>query len=164
LEPEHLYSEKIFDKIIAGILISVSIVMIFLFIYFTLTLDPGSELIIVQWVFLGVGIVMLFLALNFGILSIKISPQSVVLRYGIIKNEIKLDDVEDCHHDSRLGIRYGGWGLRAIRSRGKWVKGYILVRVPKIILSLKEGKFKEVAISTRNPDKILQIIKEQIGN
>jgi hypothetical protein len=40
---------------------------------------------------------------------------------------------------------------------------YNVVGGPRIVLSLKRGRFKEFVFSTKNPEEVIKIAKERIG-
>jgi hypothetical protein len=40
---------------------------------------------------------------------------------------------------------------------------YNIIGTPRVVLSLKTGRFREFVFSTRNPEKVLSIINDRIG-
>jgi len=82
--------------------------------------------------------------------------------YGIIKHSILWENIEDCYLDNASTIRYGGWGIRIAKVKGKWRLVYNVIGGQCIVLSLKKGRFKEFVFSTGNPEQVIKLAKEQI--
>ncbi|TES83470.1 MAG: hypothetical protein E3J91_02070 [Hadesarchaea archaeon] len=65
--------------------------------------------------------------------------------------------------DEASTIRYGGWGIRIGRVKGKWILVYNVIRCPRVVLSLREGRFREFVFSTKSPEQVIKVVKQQIG-
>jgi hypothetical protein len=96
-------------------------------------------------------------------LTIRISPESIAVGYGRITRQIPWENVESCYLDETSAIYYGGFGIRFARIRGKWRMVYNIIGTPRVVLSLKAGRFREFVFSTKNPEEVLRIINDRIG-
>lgn len=107
MNSDYIYEEKIFAKLIGGILGIVTVFMIITMIYL-ITEESADEDPIFVPVFIIIIFSCLFLTINFGRLSIKINYQTVTVGYGIIKKRIQLENIRDCNIDETPAIKYGG--------------------------------------------------------
>jgi hypothetical protein len=161
MDSDYIYEEKIFAKVIGGLIGVVSAIMLIILIYQIMIgpLGDSQELTIF---FLIMFIIFFILTLNFARLIIRISFQSVTVGYGIIKKRIPMENIEDCEIDKTPAIKYGGAGIRTARINGEWVLVYNVVGGPRCVLKLKEGRFKKFVFSTKNPEEVVNVIKGQI--
>lgn len=145
-----------------GILTLFTAVFLFLLLYQILVgpigTNPASN-----WFFLFMFLLFLGVMINFSRLTIRMTTNYIFIVYGIIKHSILWEDVDDCYLDKASTIKYGGWGIRIAKVKGKWRLVYNVVGGPRIVLSLKRGRFKEFVFSTKNPEGVIKIIKERIG-
>lgn len=161
MQANNIYEEKIFSKWIVVILSVVTLVFLFVVVYsFFIASVAISSL---QYCFFLL-LLLLFISvtINFSRLSIKIIPQTINVSYGIFKYKIHFENVEGCYLDEVSVIRYGGWGIRMGRVKGKWRLVYNIIGSPRVVISLKKGRFKEFVFSTKNPEKVIGIINQQI--
>ncbi len=161
MDSEYIYEEKIFAKVIGGLLGAVSAIMLIILIY-QITVGPLGDSLELTIFFLIMFIIFFLLTLNFARLIIRISFQSVTVGYGIIKKRIPLENIEDCEIDKTPAIRYGGAGIRTTRINGEWVLVYNVVGGARCVLKLKEGRYKKFVFSTKNPEEIVNVIKGQL--
>jgi hypothetical protein len=105
-----------------------------------------------------------YLVTNFSRLSIKITTQSITVGYGVLRRTIPWDDVKGCYQDEVSAIgSYGGWGIRMGKVKGKWRLVYNVMGCPTVVLELDKGRFKEFVFSTKNPEMVLELAKQQIS-
>ena len=117
------------------------------------------------WYYLLLFLVFLVISaflINFKQLDIKITSQSITVRFGILKSIIPWDNINGCCIDDASGISYGGWGLRIARGKGTWIRAYNLTGCPQIVLELKAGKSRRLMFSTKNPHRVLEIAAQQM--
>ena len=100
---------------------------------------------------------------NFSRLTIRMSPENITVGYGRITRQIPWENIESCYLDETSAIFYGGVGIRFARIRGKWRLVYNIIATPRVVLSLKAGRFQEFVFSTKNPDEVLSIINDRIA-
>ncbi|RZN40355.1 MAG: hypothetical protein EFT35_02970 [Methanophagales archaeon ANME-1-THS] len=157
-----LYEETIFLWGLTALLSIFTAVFLFLIVYQVLV-GPLGEDPAPNWFFLFMSLLFLFMAINFRALSIKMTARSVIVGYGIFKRTIFWDNIERCYVDEVSSIRYGGWGIRIGRVKGKWRLVYNVIGGPRVVLSLKRGRFGEFVFSTRNPDEVMRVVRHMTG-
>ncbi len=168
MQPNEIYQETIpfpIGKLIVGIMIAITALFLFLFIY-QLTSSPVGHRPVPDWfylvmmaIFAGVTV----LTANFTRLTISMTPDAITVAYGRFKYTILWNNVAGFYLDKKPGIVYGGYGIRLGRVKGKSVLVYSVIGSPRVILELKEGRFSQFAFSTKHPDEVLNIVKQQIG-
>lgn len=160
--PGAIYEEKIFSKWITAILAPVTALMFFLLGYQILVAPVGSNPA-PTWILLILSLFFLGITMVFSRLVIRITPASVTVGYGIFKHTIPWDNIENCFLDESSAVKYGGSGIRIAKIGGKLRLVYSVIGGPRVVLSLKEGKYQELAFSTKNPEEVTRIIKEWVG-
>jgi hypothetical protein len=145
-----------------AIMTPIAAIFLFLLLYQTLV-SPIGDTPAPIWFFLIMFLLFLGLAINFSRLGIRITDQSITVGFGAIKRNIPLENVEDCILDEASAVRYGGFGIRITRIKGKNRLGYITIGSPRCVLSLKKGKFQEFAFSTKSPEEVMNIVKGQLS-
>jgi hypothetical protein len=162
MQTKNFYEEKIFLKWTAGILTVITVVFLFP-LFYQILVGPIGTNPAPNWFFLFMFLLFLGVMINFSRLTIRMTPRYISVGYGIIKHSILWENVEDCYLDEASTIRYGGWGIRIAKVKGKWRLVYNVVGGPRIVLSSKRGRFKEFVFSTKNPEEVIKIAKERIG-
>lgn len=162
MQTDNIYEEKIFSKWITGILAAVTVSFLFVLVY-QILVEPIGARPAPNWFFLLMFLLFIGITINFSTLSIRMTPHSVDVCYGIFKHTIPWRDIENCYLDEASTIRYGGWGIRIGRVKGKWRLVYNVIGGPRVVLSLKKGRFKEFVFSTNNPKKVIEIVKQKVG-
>ncbi len=160
MQPDEIYKETIPLTLIKWIL-AMEIGLTILFLSLFISQLPAG----LSWLYLGMFLLFLgvtALIANFRKLNISITSQSITVAYGRIKYSIPWDRIDDCYLDKNLGIRYGGWGIRMAKVKGKWLLVYNVIGSPRVILELKSGRFGKFIFSSRHPEEVLNIIKQQI--
>lgn len=154
--PGVIYEETIY---LAWLIVVFLMILVGTFIFQSLAV-PDEAKPIVNIVLLIVILVALFSA-NFLILRIKITQEYLSVSCGIIKNITPWDDITDCNVDPN--VKFNGYGIRYGRMNGKRVQGYVMGN-PKVMISLNKGKYDNFIFTTKNPEEICKLIKEQIDN
>jgi hypothetical protein len=159
MEPGTIYEEKIFSKWITAILASVTLFMVVILIY-QIPMGPiGTNPAPVLFL-LGMFLLFLGLTITFSRLIIRITPGYISVGFGFLKQKILLENIENCYLDETSAAKYGGSGIRIGRVEGKWRLVYSIVGGPRVVLSLKKERFKEIVFSTGQPERIIRTLKE----
>jgi hypothetical protein len=161
MQEDEIYKETV-PFTIAKWILAMEITITVLFLYLFVSQLPAG----LSWLYLGMFLLFLgvtALIANFRRLNISITSQSITVAYGRIRYSIPWDRVEDCSLDRGSGIRYGGWGIRMAKVKGKWVLVYAVTNCPRVILELNKGRFGQFIFSSRHPEEVLNIIKQQTG-
>ena len=162
MEEVNIYEEKVFSKGITGILAVATCGFLFAWIYQNFV-EPIGIPSVPNWLFLLMFLLFLGVTINFSRLVIRITSKSMVVGYGVFKQDISWQNIKDCYLDKTSTIRYGGWGIRIGRVKGKWRLVYNVMGGPRVVLSLKKGRFREFVFSTKSPEHVMRVIKQQIG-
>jgi len=156
-----VYEERIFSvlqSILTGV---VTVILLGIFTYqtfFETDLAAG-----VEWVYLVIGIVMLFITINFSILAIRITTVDLTVSYGVFSYRIPLTKIINCYRDESSVLGYGGFGIRIGSAGGNTRLVYNTPGDPRVVVKLREGRFQEYVFSTRNPDLVIELIRESTG-
>ena len=157
-----LYEERISVWLFRAILGFVSAVFL-LAAFYQVLIGPIGENPAPNGFYILMALLFMALVLTFSTLVIKLSPRSVVVGFGIIKRTIPWELIARCYVDEVTWLRYGGWGIRIGWVGGKWRLAFTIIGAPRVVLTLKQGRFKEFVFSTRHPDKVVRIIRQRIG-
>ncbi len=156
-----IYEEKVFAKVTGGLLWAMAIFMLIIMFYVT-AIEPLEE---EQWLyilFISLFIMFVILGFIFGRLIIRVDYQNVTVGFGVIKKRIPWENIKEVYQDETSALKYGGAGIRTARIEGEWVLAYIIVGGPRVVLGLKEGRFKRFVFSTKNPEEVVNVIKGQM--
>ena len=159
---ENLYEEKVFSKGITSILAPITIVFLFILVY-QIFIGPLGARPASNWFFLIMFLLCLFLTINFSNLIIRMTSRSISVSYGIFKYNLYWENIADCYLDEASTIRYGGWGIRIGMVKGRWRLVYNVMGGPRVVLSLKKGKFREFVFSTSDPLRVIEMVKQKVG-
>ncbi len=156
------YTEKIFCKWMFLILATVTAVFSFLGVYEIMIGWQWTEPLPV-WFWPVMALFLLVITINFLRLTIKIDSENLTVGFGILKKKIPWDKVKDYYLDETSSLWYG---LRLRRADGKWRTVYNLIVIggPRVVVSLKEGRIREVAFSTKNPEEVMEKIEHHINS
>ncbi|ATZ60964.2 MAG: hypothetical protein BME93_02205 [Methanosarcinales archaeon Met12] len=136
---ENIYKEKILSKWITVMLSVITIGLFFILVY-QILIGPIGTRPAPNWFFLAMFLLFLGLTVNFSNLNIKMTPRYISVGYGIFKHNIPWENIEDCYLDEASAIRYGGWGIRIGRVKGKWRLVYNVIGGPRVVLIFKGEK------------------------
>ena len=162
MQIENIYEEKLFSKGLTVTLAAVTAGLLFVSLYQIIVGRRGIRPA-PNWFFLVMFLLFLGLTVNFRNLNIKMTPRYISVGYGIFKHNIPWENVEDCYLDEVSTAKYGGWGIRIGKIKGKWRLVYNVIGAPRVVLSLNKGKFKELVFSTDHPQKVIEIVNQKVG-
>ena len=116
-------------------------------------------------IFLSLAFFFAFYVLNYRTLKIRIDNEMIYLKFGLVRWRTRLSNVARCGlDDSSLLIKYGGAGVHFAFTKGKYRAFYNFLEGPRVLVSFyqKQGWVQELVFSTRNPDQVLDLIRERI--
>ncbi len=146
----YIYEEKILSLWLAGMLALLTGIMF----YAAVSLSPTLFYLVIFLLFFGITVI-------FVRLTITITSSCVTVSYGILKYTVPWENIEGCYHvDKSFASVYGGSGIYPIEVKGKSRLVYGVYGRPQVVLSLKKGRYKEIAFSTENPEAVIKIVKE----
>jgi len=108
----------------------------------------------------------LFYSLNYRTLIIRLTPESLRLKFGIFTWRVPLDNVEESRIDDiPMLMRMGGAGIHFMIIRKRYRASFNFLEHPRVVIAFKrkEGLVRDISFSTRRPDEVLRLIKEAIS-
>lgn len=104
----------------------------------------------------------LFYSLNYRTLIICLTPESLVLRFGIFTWRIPTVTIEQCYRDDTPLWRIGGAGIHFTMIRRRYRAMLNFLEHPRVVVSLKKrkGPVWDIAFSTRRPKEVMRLIRE----
>ncbi len=157
---EYLYRERIIAKWLLSIFVALTSLMLF-FLLYQIFIGPLGDDPASSWFYLLMFLIFFALGVNFYGISIKITHQYISVSYGLIKKVYQFDNIEAIRVDNTPAIKYGGAGIRIAKVKGKRTLVFNVIGGPRVVLALNEGRFQEFVFSTRNPDRVIETIKNQ---
>ena len=112
--------------------------------------------------FFPMGIIFIFLAVNFRKLDIAITEENLTVGWMYPKKIIPWDNIESAKTDKDSNIIVLGFGIRGTRYEGKWVLVYNVIFAKRVMVYLKTGKVQIFVFSTKQPEKVVEMIKANI--
>ncbi len=155
------YQETVFSKVTTSVLGAVTLALLSLWVYQVAVAPIGTDPA-PNTFYLLLAVFFAAMTFNFRKLVIKISGEGIKVGFGVFKKSVPWKNIEDCYIDETSAIRYGGWGVRFSRVKGNWRRVYNVFGGPRVVIRLKTGFFRELAFSTRNPEKVVEKVKERI--
>ena len=106
-------------------------------------------------------VVLVFVIINFTMLSIAVAPWGVEFRYGLFAKRLRFDQIRSVEAKEYEWLRYGGWGLRwSTGGRRAWNMPFL--RTGVTIEADEGGREREYYVSSRNPEELARVLSERI--
>jgi len=105
--------------------------------------------------------------LNYWTLKIIITDKKIQLNFGLIRWRSDLSNVKAVEmDDSPPVIKYGGAGVHFAYVRGMYRAFFNFLEFPRILITYqeKQGLVQGLVFTTRNPEKVIKIIKGRMEN
>lgn len=149
-----LYSERLTWKYHLMDLICIPTYLCILYSIFTSHLDVTALLLTNL-----IGFAVIIVYLNFRILSVSVTNEYIEASYGFFSKRILISSIEDIYVKNYQFIDFLGWGIRLNR---KGILAYNIMgdNYMGVLIEYvgKNNKPKKLFISSKNPDKIVDII------
>jgi hypothetical protein len=113
-------------------------------------------------VFLFFLVIFLFYSVNYRMLIIRLTPESLKLIFGIFTWTVTLDNIESCQLDDIPAfMRNGGAGIHFMFIRERYRASFNFLEYPRVVIALKikKGPVRDISFSTRRPDDVLRLIQ-----
>lgn len=158
---ETIYSEKLQSNITTGLFAVLALIFLALF---------GWRLTSVGWkftpgLFLFLGLLFLFYVFNYRTLQIELSGEALTLRFGLVRWRTALNNILEFRlDDPPLWIKYGGAGVHFAMVKGTYQAFFNILEGPRVIVIFKEkqGLVQALSFSTRQPDRVLDLLGSRI--
>jgi hypothetical protein len=164
---DEIYSEAIPFKIVKYIALAEGgLGIVFLVMYvMQITGNLGTEEELPSYFFLIMAAIMFsvsVLLFNLTRLRLGITTDAVGASFGFIKFEVPFSNVEDAYIDEKSSLKYGGWGVRVTKAKEGWLLAYTSIGYKRVVLKLKEHKYRRFVFSTAHPEEVVNVIKQQL--
>ena len=157
-----IYSERLSSNRTEALFVILTILFLMLLIW---RVNTGSPDILSVAFFCLFGL-FLFYSVNYRILLILLTPESLKLRFGIFTWTVPLDNIEECRLDDiPMLMRMGGAGIHFMVIRKRYRASFNFLEHPRVVIALKRkvGPIQDISFSTRRPDDVLQFIQTAIS-
>jgi hypothetical protein len=157
-----LYNERISSKWTEALFLALMIIFLLLFVWHVTV----TSLDILGVVLLCLSSIFLFYSLNYRILVIRLTPQSLKLTFGIFTWKLPLDNVADCRLDEiPLLMRMGGAGIHFMMIRQRYRASFNFLEYPRVVVAFKKkaGPVQDISFTTRQPDEVLRLMREAVS-
>ena len=108
----------------------------------------------------------LFCSLNYRMLTICLTSESLKLSFGIVTWTVPLSNVSECQLDDDLPVlmKYGGAGIHSMFIRKRYRASFKFLEHPRVVvrLKIKAGLVKDIPFSTRQPNELVRLIQGAI--
>jgi hypothetical protein len=113
-------------------------------------------------IFLFFFFMFLFYSLNYRTLILRLTPEVLVLQFGIFTWTISLDNAEKCFLDETSLWRIGGAGIHFSPVHGRYRAMFNFLEYPRVVIKLrrKKGIVRDIAFTTRHPEEVLSFIQD----
>lgn len=108
--------------------------------------------------------IFLFYSLNYRTLVIHLTPEKLKLKFGIFTWTVPVDNIEDCQLDELPTImKYGGAGIHFMMIRDRYRASFNFLEYPRVVIAFKRkmGLVWDISFSTRKPEDVLRLIREE---
>lgn len=106
-----------------------------------------------------------FYAVNYQTLIIQLSPELLVLKFGLFKWTTPVENIETCALDDVSLWRIGGAGIHFTPIRGRYRAMFNFLEHARVVVMLKKkkGLVRDIAFSTQHPEKVKQLIQASVA-
>jgi hypothetical protein len=155
-----IYLEQLSSRRTEALFVVLSVLFLGLFAW-RLRISGADALSIVLQ---GLLVFFLFYSINYRNLVVRITNESLELKFGIFSWTVSLDNVEDCYVDDVPLARIGGAGIHFTSIRGRYRVMFNFLEYPRLVIALKKkiGLVRDDVFSTRHPVEVGQIIRGAI--
>ena len=155
------YEERIVFWIILIILVPLTLIFFYIFLYQALIGPLGSKPA-PQWFILTLTILFFALSYLFSSYKLAITENSLIAGYPVYHIHIPWENIVSAEEEKGNMWRYGGYGIRIGKIKGEKVFLLSLPRMKYIRLKLRNSKWGYVIVSTKNIDSVLNYIRQEI--
>jgi len=161
MNSEKLYTEKVTSLRTGLLFLGLSALFAWLAFWKLQRIHSGA----LTGIFLLLTIMFLFYTLNYRTLVIEISKEEVTLRFGLFRWQIPLNTIAFCSRDTASLWRIGGAGIHFSFFNKRYRAMFNFLEHDRVVLGLnkKKGPVSEVAFSTTEPERVMDIILSQIN-
>jgi hypothetical protein len=111
-------------------------------------------------------LVFLFYTINYRVLLIDLTPQSLKLKFGLFNWTVPLENIAAIRLDNLPALkRYGGAGIHFMFVDGRYRASFNFLEYPRIVVAFKHkvGPVIDLSFSTRQPERLIELIRTAIS-
>ncbi len=157
-----VYHERVSSKRTQALFLALTILFFLLSIWRVKAGGPD----VLAAVLFAIGCVFVFYTVNFRTLVIRLTSEYLMLRFGIFRWIVPWENVEDCRLDDDIPwvMRMGGAGVHFLFVRKRYRASFNFLEYPRVAIAFKQkvGPVQDISFSTRQPDEVLRLIREEI--
>jgi hypothetical protein len=153
-----IYSEIVSSKRTEFIFLALTI-LFFLLLVWRINVDNFD---IFAGVFLFLFCFFLFYSVNYRILIIRLTSESLKLSFGVFTWTIPIENIEDCCLDEiPVGMRMGGAGIHFMSIRSRYRASFNFLEYPRVVIGFKRkvGLVRDISFSTRRPNDVIHSVQ-----
>ena len=157
-----VYKERVSSNWTTVLFLALTI--LFLWLHFWRVNSAGRD--ILATVFLCLGVFFLFYSVNYRTLIIRLTHESLKLKFGIISWTVPLENVGDCRLDELpVLMRYGGAGIHFMNIDNRYRASFNFLEHPRVVIAFRKkvGPVRDISFSTRRPDDLRRLIQETVS-
>ena len=157
-----IYDERVTSKRTEVLFLTLTILFFLLLMW---RVNAGSPDILAAVIFCLFGL-FLFYSVNYRTLIIRLTSESLKLKFGIFKWTVPLDNVEECHLDDiPVLMRMGGAGIHFMSIRRRYRASFNFLEHPRVVIAFnrKVGLVRDISFSTRRPNDVLRLIQKAVS-
>jgi len=155
-----IYSERIQSNRTEALFILLTVLFFGLFIWHVSSNEYNTWRII----FFVLFVIFLFYVINYRTLIIQLTSTALKLSFGIFSWRILIENIEKCQLDDDIPamMKYGGAGIHFMLVLGRYRASFNFLEYPRVVITLKEkkGPVLDISFSTREPEKLIDLIKK----
>jgi len=154
------YLERVSSHKTEALFVTLTLLFLFLFIW----RSKASGFNLLNIIFICLSVFFLFYLVNYRILIIQLNKDALQLKFGIFTWVIQTDNIESCCLDATSIWRIGGAGIHFTSIGGRYRAMFNFLEHPRVVIGLKvkQGLVRDIAFSTQHPDKVIQLIKNEL--
>ena len=154
-----IYLEKVSSRRTVVLFIILMIVFLCLSVWFART-EPFGGWSIFSFC---MSAFFLFYAINYRTLIIRLTEETVRLKFGFISGSNRFDNIENCFLDDSILPRSGGAGIHFMFINRRYTAMFNFIEYERVVISLKvrKGPVRDIAFSSRQPEEVMGIIRER---
>lgn len=157
-----IYEERLSSDRTEALFVALAILFFLLLIWRA----RAAGLDVLAVVFLVLCAFFLFYAVNYRTLVIRLTAKSLVLKFGIFRWTVPLDNIEAARLDDvPFLMRMGGAGIHFMSIRGRYRASFNFLEYPRVVIAFKRklGPVRDISFSTCDPDEVIRLIGEAVS-
>jgi hypothetical protein len=158
-----LYAERLSSNLTTALFVALTLIFGGL-AFWRLTNHPHDWLVtLLQFL----SVFFLFYTFNYRTLVTTLTKNELVLRFGVFRWRVPLDNIAACKPDQiSRAMYYGGAGIHLMMIAGRYRALFNFLEYPRLVVSFKHrvGPVVDLSFSTKHPDELIQKIDAGIKN